>query len=94
MIPLIVSLQTPPILTSPPTEGTLTDILVRKPSSSSVSGDDLLWLNHSVIPGICNRIQQRAYWTPKHLFFMYLAVPLAVEFVFPKMTVVGYLAKQ
>ncbi|XP_006590263.1 uncharacterized protein LOC114373956 isoform X2 [Glycine soja] len=28
---------TPPILTSPPTEGTLTDILVRKPSSSSVS---------------------------------------------------------
>ncbi|KAJ1408811.1 hypothetical protein SESBI_23223 [Sesbania bispinosa] len=31
---------TPPILTSPPTEGTLTDILVRKPSSSSASGDD------------------------------------------------------
>ncbi|WVZ09259.1 hypothetical protein V8G54_013789 [Vigna mungo] len=29
---------TPPILTSPPTEGTLTDILVRKPSSSSFSG--------------------------------------------------------
>ncbi|KAJ1408809.1 hypothetical protein SESBI_23221 [Sesbania bispinosa] len=28
---------TPPILTSPPTEGTLTDILVRKPSSSSAS---------------------------------------------------------
>ncbi|QCD91099.1 uncharacterized protein LOC114169845 [Vigna unguiculata] len=28
---------TPPILTSPPTEGTLTDILVRKPSSSSLS---------------------------------------------------------
>lgn len=28
---------TPPILTSPPTEGTLTDILVRKPSSSLVS---------------------------------------------------------
>ncbi|XP_027361931.1 uncharacterized protein LOC113869681 [Abrus precatorius] len=27
----------PPILTSPPTEGTLTDILVRKPSSSPVS---------------------------------------------------------
>ncbi|KAG5069707.1 hypothetical protein JHK85_002084 [Glycine max] len=45
---------TPPILTSPPTEGTLTDILVRKPSSSSVSGDDLLWLNHSVIPATVN----------------------------------------
>ncbi|XP_031258477.1 uncharacterized protein LOC116116552 isoform X5 [Pistacia vera] len=29
---------TTPILTSPPTEGSLTDILVRKPSSSSTSG--------------------------------------------------------
>ncbi|XP_004512123.1 uncharacterized protein [Cicer arietinum] len=28
---------TPPVLTSPPTEGTLTDILVKRPSSSSAS---------------------------------------------------------
>ncbi|GAU13205.1 hypothetical protein TSUD_234110 [Trifolium subterraneum] len=33
---------TPPVLTSPPTEGTLTDILVRRPSSSPTSGDNLI----------------------------------------------------
>jgi len=63
MIPLIGLVQTPPILTSPPTEGTLTDILVRKPSSSSVSGDDLQGLmdNDSFISYIPNRIGQRGY---------------------------------
>lgn len=36
---LIDNLQSAPILTSPPPESSLTDILVRKPSSSSAPGE-------------------------------------------------------